>query len=207
MRRAAAGALAAVLMVGAAAAQVIDRILAVAEGRLMTLSDVRAVQRFGLEPPKVAEDPVAAVLDQLIDRQLILIEVERYAPPEPAPAAIDARMSAIRAAFKDALAFETALHETGLTEEELRRYVRDSLRIETYLQQRFAGTIQPGEEEVARYYREHEREFVRDGVPRPFAEVRDEIRARMIVARRETLIQEWLEGLRRRANVVRLYLR
>jgi hypothetical protein len=197
------------LLAPAASGELIDRILALVEGRLITLSDARGVLRMGLEPQPArppGTDTIAVVLETLIDRQLILIEVDRYAPPEPPPATVERRVDALRARFPDALAFETALHEAGFRHDELRRYIRDSLRMDMYVQQRFTAAIQPREEELLQYYREHAPEFTRDGAPRPFESVRDEVRARFVANRQAALVREWLEGLRRRANVMKLYL-
>ena len=69
-------------------ADVIDRVLAVVGGQIITLSDVNAALRFGLVPADVSTDPVDAALQRLIDRRLMLAEVERYAPPEPSPASL-----------------------------------------------------------------------------------------------------------------------
>ncbi len=187
-------------------AEIIDRILAVVAGQLITLSDVRGVTQLGLETPPPGEDPVRAVLNTLIERQLMLVEVERYAPPEPTAEAINSRIDAIRARFPDALAFEVALHRIGMTGEHLRRYIRDTLRIELYLQQRFTATIQPTDDEVAAYYRLHAGEFVRDGQTIPYADARMGARAALIDERRAALVQDWLAGLRRRADIVDLYL-
>ena len=196
--------IAALLLAGNA--KIIDRILAVVEAQPITLSDVRGVTRLGLESPEPAGDPIRSVLDALIDRQLMLVEVDRYAPPEPSPAVIDARLNQIRARLPDALAFETTLHQVGMTVEHLRRYLRDSLRIESYIQQRFTAAIQPSDDEIAAYYRLNAEAFTRDGKLAPYAEVRSEARGRLIEQRRTVLVREWLAGLRRRAEIVDLYL-
>ena len=195
-------------LVGSAAAraELIDRVLAVVEGQLITLSDVRAVTLLGLEPVPPGPDPIRVALDGLIDRQLMLVEVERYGPPEPVPSAIEAGVQATRARFRDVLEFETTLHQIGFTVEHLRRYVRDTLRIESYLQQRFTAAIQPSEDEVDAYYRLHAQELAGAGPPRPYAEVRGDARRRLIDERRTAMVSEWLAGLRRRANLVDLYL-
>jgi hypothetical protein len=187
-------------------AEIIDRILAVVAGQLITLSDVRGVTRLGLETPPAGADPIRAVLDILIDRQLMLVEVERYAPPEPESDAIDRRLEAIRARFPDALAFETTLHQVGMTVDHLRRYIRDALRVESYLQQRFTAAIQPSDGEIAAYYRLHADKFTRDGGLMPYADARSAARSALIEERRLTLVQDWLTSLRRRADIVDLYL-
>src|SRR4051812_3558047 len=71
------------LMPTTARGEVIDRILAVVNRELITLSDVAAAIRLGLvSVPQDASDPTRAVLDTLIDRQLELGETNRYQPPE-----------------------------------------------------------------------------------------------------------------------------
>ena len=184
-------------------AQIIDRVLAVVVGEPITLSDVTAAMRLGLVPAagRRTADRVQAALNALIERQLQLIEVNRYVPPEPSDAEIDARLAQVRARFDSQAALESAMKDTGVTPTLLRARVRDDLRIETYLRQRFGGSYQPGEEEVARYYRSHESEFISNGVLRPYEEVRDEARTRLVDDRTASLVRDWIAGLRRRADV------
>jgi hypothetical protein len=189
-----------------ARAEIIDRILAVVDTQIITLSDVRAALRFGLVPEDVSTDPKGAVLQRLIDRRLMLIEVDRYAPPEPSESAVNARLEAVERRFKDALGLEIALNQSALTREELRRQLRDTLRIESYIQQRFSTSVQVSDDEVARYYREHSEEFTRDGQVRSFEEVREIARTRVIESQRATFVTQWIEGLRKRGSVQLLYL-
>src|SRR5262249_60221968 len=77
----------------APAQEVIDRVLGVAVGDVITLSDVRAATALHLIQAGQAADPTREVLSQLIDRALILDEVERYVPPEPTPEAIEKAMA------------------------------------------------------------------------------------------------------------------
>ena len=187
-------------------AEIIDRVLAVVDTQIITLSDVRAALRFGLVPEDVTTDPIGAVLQRLIDRRLMLIEVDRYAPPEPSEAAVNASLAAVERRFKDALGLEIALNQSSLTREELRRQLRDTLRIESYLQQRFSTSVQVSDDEVARYYREHPEEFTRVGQVRSFEEARETARARVIEHQRATFVTQWIEGLRKRGSVQLLYL-
>jgi hypothetical protein len=121
--------------------EVIDRIMAVVSGQPIMLSDVNAALDFHLVSFSTdAADPVSAVLDRLIDRTLMLAEVERYQPPEPAPGAVSARMADVERQVGSEAAFERDLAATGQTREQLRRYVRDDLRIAAYLEQRFGYT-------------------------------------------------------------------
>ena len=191
---------------GSLRAEVIDRILAVVDTQIITLSDVRAALRFALVPEDVSVDPIAAVLQRLIDRRLMLAEVDRYAPPEPAPAAVEAAIAVVERRFKDPLEMEIALNQAATSREELRRWVRDTLRLETYFQQRFSTVVQPSEDEILRYYREHPAEFTVSGKVQSLEAVRDAVRTAVIREQREVLVKQWVEGLRRRGAVQVLYL-
>lgn len=180
----------------------IDRVLAAVGGEIITLSDVNAVLRFELVPPVVTADPVQAVLELLIDRRLALAEVERYAPPEPADSAIDAGLADVQRRFADGAAFEAALSQSTMSRDELRRFVRDSLRIETYMEQRFATAAQPSEDEIVRYYKEHPSDFTINGALPPLAEIRARVNERLVAERRREAVAEWHAGLRRRGSVV-----
>ena len=161
----------------------------------------RAALRFGLVPEDVSTDPIGAALQRLIDRRLMLVEVDRYAPPSPARPAVNASLAAVERRFKDALGLEIALNQSALTREELRRHLRDTLRIESYLQQRFSTAVQVSDDDVVRYYREHPEDFMRDGQLRPFDDVRDIARTRVIENQRAAFVRQWVDGLRRRGSV------
>ena len=82
--------LALVVCASAAHAEVIDRILAVVSGQTVTLSDVMAARQLGLvDPPPGTADPVVYIIDHLIDRTLMLAEVDRFQPPEPDPVEVE----------------------------------------------------------------------------------------------------------------------
>lgn len=200
------GCMVATVLLGARSpAEIIDRILAVVDGDIVTLSDVNgAIQLRLIEP--VPPDPIQFVLERLIERRLTLLEVDRYAPPEPSDAAIETAVSAVRTKIGTPERFDAALAQSGLTLEQLRRHVRNDLRIETYLRQRFGAVVQATEPEIIAYYREHQADFTESGTLRPFERARDEARTRLVAERRAALIRDWLAGLRRRAEVNVLYL-
>ena len=125
------------LLSAAPGAEVLDRVLAVVAGDLILMSDIRVARDFGFMTVGGA-DPDGQALARLIDRALILAEVERFAPPE---------------------------------------------------------------EEIGRYYREHSELFTRNGVLLPFENVRPEVVRALTTQNRDTLVQDWLAGLRRRADV------
>jgi len=154
------------LIAATARAEVIDRVLAVVGGQLITLSDVTAARDLRLVPPDTAADPIRGILSKLIDRELVLAEVERYAPPEPTAEAVDAEVRRVRARFDSPEAFEAALTRSGIDEVHLRETVRQDLRIRAYLDQRFSA----------------------------------------LSDRRQDALDEWIAGLRKRGDIIDLYL-
>jgi hypothetical protein len=183
-------------------AQVIDRILAVVDTTIITLSDAMGALRLGLIQGVQGADPLPAAVDRLIERQLMLAEVDRYAQPPPADAEVEKKVAEIRARFPASGQFDQVLFQSALSLDQLRRLVRDDLRIASYLDERFGSRVQqPSEEELLQYYQSHPAAFSRGGAPRPFAEVHDEVRATLLAARRAAQVQEWMNGLRRRVSV------
>jgi hypothetical protein len=186
-------------------AEIIDRVLAVVGGAVIMQSDVLAAFELGMVAPGTTDDPMAAVLSQLIDRQLMLAEVDRYVPPEPSAGAIDRAAEQVRARFATASEYDAALARAGMGEERLRRLLRDELRIRAYLDERFI-VPPPGDDELAQYYRDHLATFTQGGQVVPFDTARAEITAAVATTRRAALIGDWVKGLRRRADISNLYL-
>ena len=183
-------------------AEIIDRTLAVVGGEIILLSDANAAVKFGLiDVQSISDDAsLRAALNALMDRQLQLFEVNRYLPPEPAAAAIDAQLDAARARLGEA-GFRAALAETGMTEAQIRSRIRDNLRIESYRAQRFGAALQPTDEDLLRYYRANESMFTKNGVLQPFDDVRAAVQDHLVRERSGALIAEWLDTLRRRTEI------
>jgi hypothetical protein len=135
----------------------------------------------------------------------VLAEVDRYAPPEPSAAAVDRGVAEVRARFASDRALDAALARSGLDASKLRGIVRQNLRIQAYEEQRFTAAT-PTEAELARYYREHADQFTRGEALAPYNEVKDQIAATMAVERRQALVDDWIAGLRRRADILDVYL-
>jgi hypothetical protein len=156
-----------VAAVAVRADEVIDRVVAVVAGDIILLSDVRAARELGLVERGDEADPDRDVLTHLIDRALMLAEVDRYAPPYPEEAAVDTAVDEVRARLPTPAAFDRTLARVGLEQTQLRELVRENLRIQSYLGQRFPADTP---------------------------------------ARQRELVAEWLAGLRRRAEIVDLYV-
>lgn len=185
--------------------ELIDRTLALVGNQVITLSDVQTAIALGLiegaHPSKTVEDGTM----RLIERLLVLREVQRYAPPEPPDAEIDARIAAIRARFDTPARYQAALDAGGFTDDTVRSWVRDDLRIAAYLAQRFTAANVPGDDEVKAYYGSHRDEFDPGRVT--LEQATPAIRERLTAERRTALIDDWVADLRRRTQVVELWRR
>jgi hypothetical protein len=186
----------------------LDRLVATVGGQPIMASDVRAARTLGLLDAVPADRPSAegvpddgGVVERLIVRELMRAEVDRYSIALPDMEVVEERLAAVRARAGGPT-LDAALDRVGMTRGRLRAWVEDDLRIERYLQQRFDAAAQPSDEEARTFFESHEREFLRDGRPQPFAAVREAVRARLAADRRRDLIDDWLAGLRRRASVV-----
>jgi hypothetical protein len=188
----------AVLAAAATRAEVIDRVLALVGTQVVTLSDIRAAEAFGLVPPSARTTAAADVLRQWVNRQLMLGEVDRYSAPDPERAAVDRRIAEIRASFGSPDEYARSLARTAMSDERLRSLVADNLRIEAYVEQRFSAAAQPSPDETERYYREHPDEFTRNGRLAAYEEVQAAVRQKVTADRRLALITDWLDRLGRR---------
>ena len=72
-----------------------------------------------------------------VGRLLVLQEVDRFAPPEPAASDVDGRVAAALARLGSTEGAERRLEELGVSREWVRQWVRDDLRIAAYVEQRF----------------------------------------------------------------------
>jgi hypothetical protein len=162
-------------------AEIIDRVLAILPGQIITQSDVQAALDLGLVEAPAGEDRMAAGLSAVIDRALMLNEVRRVIPPEPSPAAVDARLARIRQRFDSPGELARVLAASGIDEKLLAVYAADDLRLSAYLEERFSAASQPTDQEVR--------------------QAGEGSRQRLVDERRRTLIAAWTAELRRRADV------
>lgn len=182
------------------AQQLLDRVVAHVSGVAITLTDVRAAVALGVVDAPDGPDGLGPAVEQLIERQLILLEVERFVPPEPPAEAVRAEVARLTAQAGASLA--PLQVETGLDEARIREIARDTLRIRAYIDQRF-GNLQVGDEEAERYYREHAADFTRNGILMAFEEAAPEARRLASADRRNAAVDRWVNDLRGRAEIQR----
>jgi hypothetical protein len=190
---------AALLTVLWAQGAVLDRLVAVVSGQPILQSDLRAARALALVPDAGSLDD-AALTERLVARELMRAEVERFSTTLDIERGVSGQAQADARIAK--AGGEAGLAALAMSPGRLAAWFEDDVRIEQYLRQRFDAAAQPSDDEALTWYQIHERDYLRDGRPRPFAEVRDEVRTRLAGERRQALIDEWVAGLRRRATIV-----
>ena len=179
--------------------QLLDRIVAAVGRQPIMLSDVQIAIALKVVTPVTGEEPIASATQQMVDRQLMLMEVARFLPPAPDVGAVKAEMAALNA--RAGAGLPALMESTGLDAARLERLARETLLIQAYLAQRFGAPLPASEADARQYYDAHRDEFARDGVARPFDEVAPVARERATDERRRATIAAWLASLRKRAEI------
>ena len=129
----------AVLVPAPTAAQTatLDRILAIVDGQIIMHSDVRAFIDLGLVDIPAGPSQEVEVLTWLIERRVVLDQVNRFVVAEPDPSAVDRRLDLVRSQVPGDAELELILDRVGLAPADLRQLVADDLRRDAYLVDRF----------------------------------------------------------------------
>ena len=139
----------------------LERILAVVVGHVVMQSDVRAFIDLQLMDVEVGshDDAEAVTLTHLIERQLVLDEVDRYVVADPPPASVERRLGEVRARFPTTEAFVATLDRVGFSLDDLRQVLKDNARRDAYLTNRFAAASIPTAIQLRQFYEQHASEF------------------------------------------------
>jgi parvulin-like peptidyl-prolyl isomerase len=171
--------------------EVIDRIVAVVDKRIITLSDIRAERAIR----EVLGEPVPAgdkeLLDEVIDQQLIRTQLQQYPYAEPSDNQVTTAMQEIK-------------ELKGLPADKVRAAVRDRLRIQRFFADQFGQLITTTDAEVQKYYEDVfvpvARERGLNPVP-PLSSIIEDIRQNVLQEKLAVEVKKWLEQGRRAARI------
>lgn len=188
-----------------ATAVTVDRIAAVVDGQVLTVSEITQLVeiRFFRRTGTTDDEHRREALDALIAQALRFRDVERFGAQDITADAIESRVLEIQRRFASEAEFLAALARAELTPDEVRALVKRQLQVEAYIQERFAPLVFVTAEEIENYYRTTWTAQRRErglSVP-PLAEVREEVRTAVRSSRLESEIDRWTSQLRARANV------
>ena len=174
-----------------ARAEVIDKVVAVVDGHIITASDMRQERDILV---RLSENPVdddKALVHQLIDNYLIETQITDFPGIDVTDIDVDQEL-------------QKSVTREGAPSPALREAVRLRVRMRKYFEMRFVQFIQASDEDVSKYYKDV---FVPEAEKRelnpipPLAQVTELIRNNVIQERLSHEINIWLEAIRRRSNI------
>jgi len=143
--------------------------------------------------------------ERLVERVLVLEEMQLGNYPAPAEAEVDAQLQAVRKQkFASREEYEEAMRRAGVSEPELREHLSELLAVMRFIDARFGPGVQLTDEEIEQYY---SREFTRQWQlrskqpPPPFEEVRAEIGEALRAERVNLLLDQWLKEAKSRVRI------
>jgi len=139
------------ICVTGAAAEVVERIVAVVDGDLILLSDLKREAVF-FAPGGDGDE--ARMLDRLIDARLLLSEAKRFVPDGPTPAQIEKKEAEVVLQFQNRDAMRLAWQSFGLSEKSFRSMVRKRAWIDQLLEERVNTLIIVSQKAVDAYRKE-----------------------------------------------------
>ncbi|MFB3829102.1 MAG: hypothetical protein ACE15B_20210 [Bryobacteraceae bacterium] len=147
------------LLGGAAAAEIIDRIAVIVGNRVITESEIereiRVTAFLNREPPDLSPAARRKAADRLIEQKLVRRELELSRYPQPAPAEVEPLYRGLEVRHGGAAGLRKALENYGFTESALREHLLWQLTLMRFIDVRFRPGISISEQEVQEYYEKH----------------------------------------------------
>ena len=195
-------ALSALLSGALARAELVDRIVAIIDREVATLSEAEQAREIA-RARTGGEAPLASIVERLIESRLVEREVERFTGEPVSSELVDGALQEVRAGFPSESAFREMLTRSGLSEEELLASLRRQIGVSQYLEQRFRPLTFVTEDQVEAYYRDELSAEV-EGKPLPeLSEVSASIRRILEERAFNARVEAWIEALKGRARIRR----
>lgn len=192
----------------AARGEVVDRMVAVVNGKLITHSDL--LWQLALQPDTPLDAPrsedLGRALEILIDQQLVLREAEKLPHVHAEDSEVERALAELVKRFPSQAEFQRRCERVGLTSEQLREVVRERAEMEKYVSFRFRAFAVITPKEVEGYYRDVYVPRLRRRSPGAIVPKLEEVRAEIEKEMREDKVSselgDYLDEARRDAEIV-----
>jgi hypothetical protein len=184
------------------AQEVLDRIVARVETDIILLSDVRQLSRYqSFLDGKPQTD--ADILNRLIDQWIVRSEAGVARFPQPSDEDINRSIERLKRSFSSPEEFQARQKQSGITDEEIRRFVRAQLYLSNYLDSRFRPSIQIDEKAIEDFYRNRvvPRAESRKQTPPTIENARDFIQEALVQRAINEQADRWLKESRARVRI------
>lgn len=183
--------------------ETIDRIVAVVNEEVITLTDLRIARAFGLFEDK-AEEPTklsfSDILERLIDQKLVIqLSAEKASVNVQELDAYEKRLQERMGEEK----IKEAFQGFGLDWSGLREYIRERLLFESLISRKFGQTVVISLDEMEDFYRNSYFPSQREkGLePKPMMEMLKEIESTIREKKIKNQVQEWIRNLKKQADI------
>ncbi len=181
----------------------VDRILALVNGQLITLTDVRIAKAFGLYERRgnsKTEDTVEMVLQKLIDQKLVIQVAGKESSINREE--MDNFLNSVSEEMGN-VQFQEILDQFGMRRNDLESYAFERIIYSRIISSRFDRVVLVTLKEIQDYY---ENRYVPDQKARgleveSMLDILDEIEAALRKEKSEEQIAEWLQNLREKADI------
>ncbi len=200
--------------VSAAAATVLDRIVAVVNGDLVLESDVDEEQRFGAFQPLTEPSgnfSRTRAVERLINRDLILQQLKIQPQAPVTDKEVEAQLMQLRSDIpackidhcETEAGWQRFLSDHGFTEDEITERWKQRMEVLQYIEQRFRMGIRIPADEIKTYYNKTLLpQYAKQGVKAPKLEaVSDRIQEVLLQQQVSSLLSDWLKSLRAQGTV------
>jgi len=184
------------------AQEVMDRIVARVETDIILLSDVRQLSRYqAFLDGKAQSDP--DILNRLIDQWIVRSEASVARFPQPSDDDVNRSIERLKRSFSSPEEFQARQKQSGITDDEIRRFVRAQLYLSNYLDSRFRPAIQIDEKAVDDFYKSRvvPRAESRGQTPPTLENARDFIQEALVQRAINEQADRWLKESRARVRV------
>lgn len=202
------------LAAAAVSAQVVDRMVAVVNKRVIMQSEldqeIRLECLLQAKPvEKLTSADTAAALERLIDRSLLEQQISKQADLDPDTVEIKAALSDLRQQIPQAATddgWTRMLLSYGVTQQDVEEHLASQMRVLRFVDLRFRALVRVDKTAVETYYQE---KFIpelrqRGAAEPPLSEVSAKIEKILVEQRIDDMLSRWLEALRAQAHIQRM---
>jgi peptidyl-prolyl cis-trans isomerase SurA len=194
------------------AGDVIDRIVATVNGRIILQSDwdnELAYEAFinGKQAQQFSAEQRKAILDRLVDQQLLRQQMPDNDPQlEPGPEVVGAKLQEVRqqSGAETDQAWQALLARYNLSQDDVKSHVVMQVKVLRLVDEHLTSTIQIDDKSIEDYYNQTLLPQLRQkGVKEPpLPEVTPKIREILTQQKLNDALREWLQNLRDSSSIV-----
>jgi hypothetical protein len=191
----------------AAEGQVLDRVVAIIEGQVLTQSELEFEARIALvergavlaldEP--LDDEVLRSVLELVIAHRLLVLSADRLEAFTAEQADVGQRLAKFRKNFGSEEAFQAFLARSGADVNQLTEVLKRNVRVRRIIESRVRLRAQPSEDDLKRYFEQRASDY-----PEGFEAAKGRLRDKLRQEREKALAEDELAQVRASAQVRRV---